>query len=123
MTQRFLRTTSDIFYPIEDKSIYNNSIVFIEDTKQIWSNGIYYASLSVEEGGEDIEDGDLPNSFSGDAKDVNYTSEIVDYTNVQDMLDYLLYLHKKDFDESFNMDFGFAPITTSFDVTFDKTFK
>jgi hypothetical protein len=31
--QKLLRTTSDIFYPIEDKSIYNNSIVFIEDTK------------------------------------------------------------------------------------------
>lgn len=105
MIQRFLRTTSDIFYPIEDKSIYNESIVFIEDTKQIWTNGAYYASTNV------------------NAKDVTYTSEIVDYTNVQDMLDYLLYLHKKDFDESFNMDFGFAPITTSFDVTFDKTFK
>ena len=107
MIQRFLRTTSDIFYPIEDKSIYNASIVFLEDTKQIWTNGVYYASAST----------------STDAKDIIYTSEIVDYTNVQDMLDYLLYLHKKDFDESFNMDFGFAPIITSFDVTFDKTFK
>lgn len=104
MIQRFLRTTSDIFYPIEDKSIYNNSIVFIEDTKQIWTNGVYYASTH--------------------AKDIIYTSDDVDYNNVQDMLDYLLYLHKKDFDESFNMDFGYESKSLSlFDMTFDKTFK
>lgn len=123
MVQRFLRTTSNIFYPIVDKSIYNDSIVFIEDTKQIWSNGVYYSSINTEDagGGEDIEDGDISN-FSGEAKDVTYISEFVEYNNVQDMLDYLLYLHKKDFDESFNMDFGFAPLTSTFDVTFDETF-
>jgi hypothetical protein len=40
------------------------------------------------------------------------------------MLDYLLSLHKCDFDESFNNDFGFSPMPeTSFDLTFDITFK
>ena len=112
MVRRFLRTTSDIFYPIEDKSIYNASIVFIEDTKQIWSNGVYYASMNAEDG-EDI-----------DAKNVTYVSEFAEYNNVQDMLDYLLSLHKCDFDESFNNDFGFSLIPeTSFDLTFDITFK
>lgn len=96
MAQRFLRTTSNIFYPIVDKSICNDSIVFIEDTKQIWSNGIYYASVNAEEAGdgEDIEDGDISN-FSGDAKDVTYISEFVEYNNVQDMLDYLLRKNKE----------------------------
>lgn len=122
--QKLLRTTSDIFYPIEDKSIYNNSIVFIEDTKQIWTNGIYYASINAEDGGEDVEDSDEPNNFSGNAKDVTYISTEVEYNNVQDMLDYLLYLHKKDFDESFNMDFGYESTRmVAFDLTFDKTFK
>lgn len=124
--QKLLRTTSDIFYPIEDKSIYNDSIVFIEDTKEIWTHGIYYASINAEDvgEGEDIEDGDLPDSFSGNAKDVTYTSTEVEYNNVQDMLDYLLYLHKKDFDESFNMDFGYESTQMiAFDLTFDKTYN
>lgn len=57
MVQRYLRTTSDVFDAINDKSIYKDSIVFIEDTKQIWTNGIYYASVNTEEvgDGEDIE--------------------------------------------------------------------
>jgi hypothetical protein len=33
MMQRFLRTTSEVFDAIDDKSIYNDSIIFIEDTK------------------------------------------------------------------------------------------
>lgn len=57
MIQRYLRTTSEVFDAIDDKSIYNDSIVFIEDTKQIWNNGIYYASVNAEEAGdgEDID--------------------------------------------------------------------
>jgi hypothetical protein len=114
MIRRFLRTTSDIFYPIEDKSIYYDSIVFITDTKEIWSGGVYFTSNN--------ENGS--NNFSVNAKDVSYISEFIDHDNVQDMLDYLLSLHKCDFDESFNNDFGFSLMPeTSFDLTFDITFK
>ena len=96
MVQRYLRTTSEVFDAIDDKSIYNDSIIFIEDTKQIWTNGIYYASVNAEEvvDGEDIEDVDISN-FSGDAKDVTYISEFVEYNNVQDILDYLLRKNKE----------------------------
>ena len=37
----FVKTTSEEF-GLLDKSVYEDSIVFIEDAKQIWSNGIYY---------------------------------------------------------------------------------
>ena len=41
--KRFLRTTSEVFETV-DKNLYLNSIVFIEDKLQIWSNGKYYAA-------------------------------------------------------------------------------
>ena len=42
MAKKFVRTTSENFNNLSDKSQYKDSIVFIEDAKQIWSNGIYY---------------------------------------------------------------------------------
>lgn len=42
MPKRFVRTKSNIWTNFSDKSPYNDSIVFIEDTNQIWSNGKYY---------------------------------------------------------------------------------
>lgn len=89
MAKRFVRTTKNYWNSVSDKSQYNNSIVFIEDTKEIWSNNVYYSP--------------------SEAKQIIYNSDIVEYDNVQDMLDYLLDLHKQnDFDESFNSDFGFS---------------
>ena len=41
--KRLLRTTSEVFETI-DKNLYLNSIVFIEDKLQVWSNGKYYAA-------------------------------------------------------------------------------
>ena len=41
--KRLLRTTSGVFETV-DKNLYLNSIVFIEDKLQIWSNGKYYAA-------------------------------------------------------------------------------
>jgi hypothetical protein len=49
MAKKFIRTTSENFNNLADKSEYNNSIVFIEDTKQIWSNGIYYDCSETED--------------------------------------------------------------------------
>ena len=43
MTKKFIRTNKSIFDAIPDKSLYQDSIVFIEDTKEIWTNGNYYA--------------------------------------------------------------------------------
>lgn len=37
----FVQTTSEEF-ALLDKSVYKDTIVFIEDVKQIWRNGIYY---------------------------------------------------------------------------------
>lgn len=42
MAKKFVRTTKEVWDNKNDKSQYNNSIVFIEDTEQIWSNDIYY---------------------------------------------------------------------------------
>ena len=41
MAKQFIRTNKAI-WDEKDKSQYKDSIVFIEDVKQIWSNGIYY---------------------------------------------------------------------------------
>lgn len=43
MAKRFVRcTTESVWDSIEDKSIYNNSVVFIEDIGKIWTNGHTY---------------------------------------------------------------------------------
>ena len=42
MAKKFIRTNKSIFDAIPDKSLYQDSIVFIEDTKEIWTNGNYY---------------------------------------------------------------------------------
>lgn len=42
MAKLLIRGTSAAFNALADKSAYNNSIVFLEDTKQIWTNGNYY---------------------------------------------------------------------------------
>ena len=42
MAKKFVRTTSTVWDNKTDKSEYNDSIVFIEDTKEIWSNDVYY---------------------------------------------------------------------------------
>ena len=44
MAKKFVRTTKEVWDNKNDKSQYNDSIVFIEDTKQIWSNDIYYGA-------------------------------------------------------------------------------
>ena len=46
MKNRFIRGSSTAFENI-NKAEYNNSIVFLEDTKQIWSNGSYYGGVSI----------------------------------------------------------------------------
>jgi hypothetical protein len=42
----FVKTTSDEFESL-DKSAYEDAIVFIEDTKEIWSNDIYYGENNL----------------------------------------------------------------------------
>lgn len=42
MAKTLVRTTKSVWDNKTDKSEYNDSIVFIEDSEQIWSNGIYY---------------------------------------------------------------------------------
>ena len=42
MAKTLVRTTKSVWDSKQDKSQYNDSIVFIEDSEQIWSNGIYY---------------------------------------------------------------------------------
>lgn len=44
MAKRFIRATSQQWNTVEDKSIYENSIVFLEDTLEIIANGKSYAS-------------------------------------------------------------------------------
>lgn len=45
MIKRFIRTTQSKWDKLISKQLYNNSIVFIEDTKKLWSNGVYYNAL------------------------------------------------------------------------------
>ena len=47
MASTFIRTNSEVWgnKTEEQKNQYNDSIVFIEDTKQIWSNDVYYGSV------------------------------------------------------------------------------
>jgi hypothetical protein len=43
MAKRFVRSPQKaIWEGIADKSVYNDSLVFIEDAKEIWSNGVAY---------------------------------------------------------------------------------
>ena len=42
MAKTLVRTTKSVWDNKTDKSEYNDSIVFIEDSKQIWSNEVYY---------------------------------------------------------------------------------
>lgn len=42
MNKKFIRTTSEKFESV-DKEQYKDCIIFIEDTKEIWMNGNYYA--------------------------------------------------------------------------------
>lgn len=112
MAKRFIRTTSENFNNLSDKSEYNDSIVFIEDINQIWSNGVYY--VYIPEKGVDyftdddkeqfIEDitpimqnkieeiiGDV--DLDGNATSIDYTSNMATthgVTNVNDALDKLL---------------------------------
>ena len=43
MAKQFIRTNKAI-WDKKDKSQYKDSIVFIEDAKQIWNNGVYYGT-------------------------------------------------------------------------------
>lgn len=54
MAKKFVRTTKEVWNNKNDKSQYNDSIVFIEDTKQIWSNGIYYNTHSFNDFNKDF---------------------------------------------------------------------
>lgn len=47
MAKKFVRTTGNTWNNKNNKSDYNNSIVFLEDTRQIWSNGIYYGGNNI----------------------------------------------------------------------------
>lgn len=47
MAKKFVRTTGNTWNNKSNKSDYNNSIVFLEDTRQIWSNGIYYGGNNI----------------------------------------------------------------------------
>ena len=42
MAKKLVRTTKTVWDNKTDKSEYNDSIVFIEDAEQIWSNDVYY---------------------------------------------------------------------------------
>lgn len=42
MAKKLVRTTKTVWNNKADKSEYNDSIVFIEDAEQIWSNEVYY---------------------------------------------------------------------------------
>lgn len=60
MAKKFIRTTSENFNQLSDKSEYIDSIVFIEDAKQIWSNNIYYGDIQI------LYDADLTTVSGGD---------------------------------------------------------
>lgn len=112
MAKRFIRTTSTNFNNLSDKSEYNDSLVFIEDINQIWSNGKYYGRIpqkgidyfNEEDKAEFVEDitptikdkveeiiGDV--DLDGNASSIKYDSSMAethDVTNVKDALDKLL---------------------------------
>ena len=54
MAKKFVRTTSENFNNLSDKSQYKDSIVFIEDIKQIWSNNVYYNTHSFNDFNKDF---------------------------------------------------------------------
>ena len=56
MAITFVRTTSGVWNnkTEEQKNQYKDSIVFIEDTKQIWSNGVYYNTHSFNDFNKDF---------------------------------------------------------------------
>ena len=54
MAKKFVRTKSENFNNLSDKLQYKDSIVFIEDTKQIWSNNVYYNTHSFNDFNKDF---------------------------------------------------------------------
>ena len=75
MAKKFVRTTKSVWDAKTDKSQYNDSIVFIEDSKQIWSNGITYITPKL--GGVNLLSNSLPNNlgnWSGDGANVTYSN-------------------------------------------------
>lgn len=46
MEKRFIKTTSENFNNLSDKSEYDNSIVFIQDKQEIYSGGKYYSNTN-----------------------------------------------------------------------------
>ena len=54
MAKKFVRTTKEVWDNKNDKSPYIDSIVFIEDIQQIWSNGIYYNTHSFNDFNKDF---------------------------------------------------------------------
>lgn len=78
MAKKFVRTTKSVWDNKQDKSQYNDSIVFIEDSRQIWSNGITYIAPKL--GGVNLLSNSLPNNlgnWSGEDANVTYSGDSI----------------------------------------------
>lgn len=88
MAKKFVRTTKQVWDNKQDKSQYNDSIVFIEDSKQIWSNGNYYINSGpqVEQDMDctfvaEYEDNTKTLVLNSNLVDSYYNTEFINVTN------------------------------------------
>ena len=84
MAKKFVRTSSEYFENNVNKDEYVNSIVFIEDTLQIWTNNKYYAAnidWSNVLNPPIVSDGDGNKFLSDDGTYKNITAEAIKFSS------------------------------------------
>ena len=84
MAKKFVRTNSEYFENNVNKDEYVNSIVFIEDTLQIWANNKYYAAnidWSNVLNPPIVSDGDGDKFLSDDGTYKSITAEAIKFSS------------------------------------------
>ena len=84
MAKKFVRTNSEYFENNVNKDEYVNSIVFIEDTLQIWTNNKYYATIidwSNVLNPPIVSDGDGDKFLSNDGTYKSITAEAIKFSS------------------------------------------
>lgn len=90
MTHKLLiRTTAAKFSAIANKTEYNDSLVFLSDTQQIWTNGTYYG-LSAEDASTLADLQTLSLSYDKSTKQLSLTSTDGNVSTTLDASDFVV---------------------------------